>query len=90
MQGDAWGLMAVYAVTFGGFSGMASSLPTYFDTQYGLSAIAAGLFAAACIFAGTIVRPLGGWFADRIGGVQTLIFMLPVAAGAFILLSSAS
>lgn len=86
-QKDAWGLMAVYAVTFGGFSGLASSLPTYFNAQYGLSAVAAGLFAAACVFSGSAVRPIGGWLADRIGGVQTLFAMLPVAAGAFCLLS---
>ena len=86
-QGDAWGLMAVYTVTFGGFSGLASSLPIYFNTQYGLSAVSAGLFTAACILAGSAVRPFGGWVADRIGGVRTLVVMLPVAAGAFCLLS---
>jgi MFS transporter, NNP family, nitrate/nitrite transporter len=86
-QGDAWGLMALYSVTFGGFSGLASSLPTYFNTEYGLNAVAAGLFTAACVFSGSIVRPIGGFAADRIGGVRALTIVLPVAAGALGLVS---
>jgi NNP family nitrate/nitrite transporter-like MFS transporter len=79
-RGDAWGLMGLYAVTFGGFVGLSSSLPTYFHSEYGLSAVAAGLFTAACVFAGSMVRPIGGALADRFGGVKTLTVVLAVAA----------
>ena len=41
-QGDAWWLMAFYAVTFGGFVGLAASLPIYFTDQFGLSPVTAG------------------------------------------------
>jgi NNP family nitrate/nitrite transporter-like MFS transporter len=34
---DAWWLMLLYAVTFGGFVGLASSLTIYFNAEYGLS-----------------------------------------------------
>jgi NNP family nitrate/nitrite transporter-like MFS transporter len=81
-QGDAWGLMALYSVTFGGFAGLSSSLPTYFHSEYGLSAVTAGLFTAACVFAGSMVRPIGGFLADRFGGVQTLTVVFAVAATA--------
>lgn len=77
---DAWGLMGLYAVTFGGFVGLSSSLPIYFHSEYGLSAVTAGLFTAACVFAGSMVRPVGGALADRFGGVQTLTVVLAVAA----------
>jgi NNP family nitrate/nitrite transporter-like MFS transporter len=77
---DAWGLMGLYAVTFGGFVGLSSSLPIYFHSEYGLSAVTAGLFTAACVFAGSMVRPMGGALADRFGGVQTLTVVLAVAA----------
>ena len=57
---EAWMFMGLYAVTFGGFVGLASSLPIYFNSEYGLSPVAAGLFTAACVFAGSMVRPIGG------------------------------
>ncbi|MGN6388694.1 MAG: nitrate/nitrite transporter [Burkholderiaceae bacterium] len=79
---DAWWFMAFYAVTFGGFSGLASSLTIYFNTQYGLAPATAGYLTAACVFAGSVVRPLGGRVADRIGGVRTLSAMYLIAAAA--------
>ncbi|MEE9331603.1 MAG: nitrate/nitrite transporter [Methylophilaceae bacterium] len=77
---DAWWFMFFYSVTFGGFVGLASSLTIYFNDQYGLSAIHAGYFTAACVFAGTLVRPFGGNLADRIGGIRTLTTVYSVAA----------
>ena len=77
---DAWWFMFFYGVTFGGFSGLASSLTIYFNTQYGLSPVMAGYFTAACVFAGSIVRPIGGRMADRIGGIRTLSVMYALAA----------
>ena len=52
--------MFFYSVTFGGFVGLASSLTIYFNGQYGLSPVTAGFFTAACVFAGSLVRPIGG------------------------------
>ncbi|RAI61085.1 nitrate/nitrite transporter [Roseicella frigidaeris] len=77
---DAWWFMFFYAVTFGGFSGLASSLPIYFHDQYGLDPKTAGFFAAACVFAGSLVRPVGGTLADRIGGIRALSVMYATAA----------
>ena len=86
--GDAWWFMLFYAVTFGGFSGLASSLPSYFHDQYGLDPKVAGYFAAACVFAGSLVRPVGGTLADRVGGIKALSFMYTVAAIALVFVSS--
>ena len=77
---DAWWFMFFYSVTFGGFVGLASSLVIYFNTQYGLDAKTAGFFTAACVFAGSAVRPIGGNVADRIGGVKSLSLMYILAA----------
>lgn len=77
---DAWWFMFFYAVTFGGFSGLASSLTIYFHGQYSLSPVTAGYFTAACVFAGSLVRPVGGRLADRIGGIKTLSIMYLLAA----------
>ena len=77
---DAWWLMGFYAVTFGGFSGLASSLTIYFTDQFGLTTVVAGYCTAACVFAGSLVRPLGGALADRIGGVRALSIVFAIAA----------
>jgi NNP family nitrate/nitrite transporter-like MFS transporter len=84
---DAWWFMFFYAVTFGGFSGLTSSLSIYFNAEYGLSAIAAGYFTAAAVFAGSLVRPVGGALADRIGGIRTLSIMYTVAMVALAVVS---
>ena len=80
---DSWWFMFFYSVTFGGFVGLAASLTIYFNTQYGMPAVTAGYFTAACVFAGSLMRPLGGVLADRIGGIRSLSIMY-VAAGALL------
>ncbi|MCO6418461.1 NarK/NasA family nitrate transporter [Siccirubricoccus sp. KC 17139] len=84
---DAWLFMFFYSVTFGGFVGLASSLTIYFNDQYGLAPVTAGYFTAACVFAGSLVRPIGGMVADRIGGVRSLSAMYAAAAVALVLVS---
>jgi NNP family nitrate/nitrite transporter-like MFS transporter len=78
-EGDAWWFMLFYAVTFGGFSGLASSLTIYFNSEYGLTAVTAGYFTAAAVFAGSLVRPIGGALADRVGGIRALTVLYIVA-----------
>lgn len=85
---DAWWFMFFYSVTFGGFVGLASSLPIYFNDQYGLSPVTAGYYTAACVFVGSLSRPLGGILADRIGGIRTLSFMYVFAAIALAVISA--
>lgn len=84
---DAWWLMGLYGVTFGGFVGLSSSLTIYFNAEYGLPAVTAGFFTAACVFAGSFLRPVGGAMADRFGGVRTLSVVY-VLAGAGLALAS--
>lgn len=86
--GDAWWFMFFYSVTFGGFVGLASSLSPYFVDQYGLTPIVAGYFTAACVFAGSLVRPIGGAVADRVGGVRSLTLMYAVAAAALLVVAT--
>jgi MFS transporter, NNP family, nitrate/nitrite transporter len=85
---DAWWFMFFYSVTFGGFVGLASSLTIYFNDQYGLTAVTAGYCTAAVVFVGSLVRPVGGAVADRIGGVRALSFMYAMAAMAFATVAS--
>jgi NNP family nitrate/nitrite transporter-like MFS transporter len=87
-EGDAWWLMLFYLVTFGGFSGLGASLSIYFVDHFGLTPIQAGYAGAACVFAGSLVRPMGGALADRIGGLKTLTMVYIVAAAALVAIST--
>lgn len=77
---DSWWFMFFYSVTFGGFVGLAGALPGYFHDQYGLDPKMAGYYTAACVFAGSLMRPLGGAIADRIGGIRTLLVVYSIAS----------
>ena len=70
---DSWWFMFFYAITFGGFAGFASALPGYFHDQFGFDPKIAGWATAACVLAGSVMRPIGGVIADRIGGTRTLL-----------------
>lgn len=70
---DSWWFMFFYAITFGGFAGFASALPGYFHDQFGFDPKIAGWATAACVLAGSVMRPVGGVIADRIGGTRTLL-----------------
>ena len=84
---DSWWFMFFYSVTFGGFVGLASSLAIYFNAEYGLDAVTAGHFTAGCVFVGSLVRPIGGALADRVGGIKTLTTMYAIAAVLLVVVS---
>jgi MFS transporter, NNP family, nitrate/nitrite transporter len=77
---DTWWFCFFYAITFGGFVGLASFLNTYFHDQYGLTPQAAGSYAALCVLSGSFLRPVGGFLADQFGGLRVLT-VLYCAAG---------
>ena len=72
---DTWWFCIFYSVTFGGFVGLASFLNSFFSLQYGLTPIQAGTFATICVIAGSFLRPVGGYLADRFGGITMLIVL---------------
>lgn len=81
---DVWWFCLFYAVTFGGFVGLASFLNVFYHDQYGLSKAAAGGFATLCVVAGSFLRPAGGYLADRIGGIR-LLTLLYLGVGTLLL-----
>ena len=70
----------LYSVTFGGFVGLASFLPIFFHDTYSLTKIEAGNFAALCVFAGSFIRPVGGYLADKLGGIRMLLVLYSAIA----------
>lgn len=77
-QPSMYWLCFVYAVTFGGFVGFASFLPIFVHDQYGMDLVTAGSMTALCGLAGSLIRPFGGYVADRQGGLRVLSVVLPV------------
>jgi NNP family nitrate/nitrite transporter-like MFS transporter len=74
--GDLWWFCLLYSITFGGYVGLSSFLPLFFRDQFGVTPIKAGYLTALCAFTGSLIRPVGGYFADRFGGVKLLSFLL--------------
>lgn len=74
-------LCGLYAVTFGGFVGLCSLLPIFLHDQYGLDMVLAGSITAMCGLLGSLIRPVGGFVADRIGGLRVLGPVFAAIAG---------
>ena len=102
---DTWWFALFYAISFGGFIGFASYMKVYLMNTYqvDMSAIGeawfnesnvkviAGYFGALTIFAGAILRPIGGGMADKHGGVKSLyvffgLVMVLALINAFVIL----
>jgi NNP family nitrate/nitrite transporter-like MFS transporter len=81
---DSWWFMFFYFITFGGFVGLANSLPLYFTLQYHVSGVAAGMMNAIVVMFGSCFRPVGGLIADRIGGAKTLMILFAVVCLAYL------
>ena len=81
---DSRWFMFFYFITFGGFSGLANALPLYFTVQYHLSGVAAGALVALIVAFGSGFRPVGGYIADRIGGIRALSILFAVVALAYL------
>jgi NNP family nitrate/nitrite transporter-like MFS transporter len=68
----AWVLALFYFLTFGGFVAFSIYLPTLLRDQFGLSPTDAGFRAAGFVVTATLLRPVGGWLSDNIGGARVL------------------
>jgi NNP family nitrate/nitrite transporter-like MFS transporter len=74
-QADTWWFNLFYLVTFGGFVGLASYLTTFFKDHYQVGDAQAGYLTALCVIAGSLLRPVGGYLADRLGGIRLLMIL---------------
>ncbi|BBZ49897.1 NarK/NasA family nitrate transporter [Mycobacterium heidelbergense] len=79
---DTWIMSLLYVGTFGSFIGYSAAFPTLLKTVFGRGDIAlAWAFLGAGI--GSVIRPVGGRLADRIGGARiTAASFVMLAAGA--------
>jgi nitrate/nitrite transporter NarK len=83
----AWLLAAFYFLTFGGFVAFSIYLPTLLRDQFRLTPADAGFRTAGFVVLATLLRPIGGWLADRIGGARILAAVFAGVAPFAMLLS---
>ena len=75
-QGDLWWFCFFYCVTFGGYVGLSSFLPLFLRDHFGVRPVTAGYLTALAAFVGSGIRPVGGYLADRLGGLPVLTSLL--------------
>ena len=76
----AWVLSLFYFLTFGGFVALGIYLPTLLKDIFGLTPTDAGGRVAGFVVFATIMRPVGGWLADRYGGAFVLLLVFTAIA----------
>src|SRR6202022_1951241 len=78
---DGWVFNMIYIITFGGFLGLATFLPSFYYSQFHVTKVQAGSLTVLATLTGSVTRVVGGWFADRLGGITTLsvVFLIAIA-----------
>lgn len=82
---DGWGFSIIYAITFGGFIGLITFLPSYYYDQFGVTKVQAGQLTMLAAFMGAALRVFGGWISDHWGGINTLTAVLVIIAVTLVL-----
>ena len=73
-----WRMSWLYTGTFGSFIGLAAGFPMLVNTQF--PAVDAFKFAFVGPLLAAVVRPVGGWLADRVGGAIITVWIFVVMA----------
>ncbi|GAA3756817.1 MFS transporter [Terriglobus aquaticus] len=81
VEADGWYFNLIYIITFGGFIGLSTFLPSLYVSQFHIAKTQAGTLTMLATLTGSVTRVIGGWFADKIGGITTLsvVFLIAIA-----------
>jgi MFS transporter, NNP family, nitrate/nitrite transporter len=82
----AWRFGLYYVVVFGAYVALSLWLPRYYVDVFGMDLARAGLLTALFIFPASLLRPVGGYLADRFGArrVMYLVFTTMTVACALL------
>lgn len=83
----SWVLSFFYFLTFGGFVAMSIYLPMFLTELFKLTPQDAGMRTAGFVLLATLMRPIGGWLSDKVGGLTILIWIFPLVAAMAALLT---
>ena len=87
-EADGWAFSMIYVITFGGFIGLSTFLPSFYFYQFGVSKIEASYLTLLAAVMGSTIRAVGGYWADRIGGIAALAIVLLFVIGTLTLLTA--
>ena len=87
---DGWVFSLIYCVSFGGFIGLTSFLPSYYFEQFAVTKVQAGQLTMLAAVMGATLRVVGGWISDRCGGLNTLTVVLAVVSCSLVAIGFAS
>jgi NNP family nitrate/nitrite transporter-like MFS transporter len=73
-----WRFGLYYVVVFGAYVALSGWLPKFYVDAYGVSVSTAALLTATFIFPASLLRPLGGYLADR-WGARTVTYSVFIA-----------
>jgi NNP family nitrate/nitrite transporter-like MFS transporter len=76
----SWILSLFYFLTFGGFVAMSIYLPIFLTEMFELTPQDAGMRTAGFVVLATVMRPIGGTLADKVGGRTILKWVFPATA----------
>jgi NNP family nitrate/nitrite transporter-like MFS transporter len=81
---DGWAFNMIYVITFGGFLGLSTFLPSFYYSQFHVSKVQAGSLTVLATLTGSLTRVVGGYFADRFGGINTLLVVFLITVVGFL------
>lgn len=67
-----WRFSLYYVAVFGAYVALSAWLPKYYVDNFDVSLAVAGLLTAIFIFPASLLRPLGGWLADKWGARRVM------------------
>ncbi|MDQ4104306.1 MAG: NarK/NasA family nitrate transporter, partial [Actinomycetota bacterium] len=87
---QTWVMSFLYIGTFGSFIGYSFAFGLVLQTQFGRTPLQAASVAFIGPLIGSLIRPVGGWMADRFGGAKVTLwnfFGMALATGLVIMAS---
>ena len=85
---QVWRFSLYYVVVFGAYVALASWMPKYYVSVYKLNLHDAALLTALFIFPASLLRPLGGYFSDKIGARKLMYGTFTTMLVALLLLAA--
>ncbi|NBM18186.1 NarK/NasA family nitrate transporter [Streptomyces sp. GC420] len=89
-DGHTWIMSFLYIGTFGSFIGYSFAFGLVLQTQFGRTPLQAASITFLGPLLGSLIRPVGGWLADKYGGARITLwnFAAMAAATAIVVLAS--
>jgi NNP family nitrate/nitrite transporter-like MFS transporter len=88
-EGHTWIMSLLYLGTFGSFIGYSFAFGLVLQNQFGRTPLQAAAVTFIGPLLGSLVRPLGGWLSDRVGGAR-VTFWTYLAMGVATLVCAAA